>query len=356
MAFRGKTGGRLALKGYGGTVLDKFRKQLASGWPCGLTLLTGRDQYHLDIVQAELLEKLVPPRETDFSLSVYGEEKVDVASVVAAARSLGMFSPLRVILVREISSLEGEPEALSEYARQPPEGSYLVVRAPDLDKRRKLHKVLFSSAHTLEFGDVSRSDITRFSDDVRSKAAERNLTLSREVGAFLMETSQGNLYRVIGELDKIRDWFGGPGKVKVGLEDARQVLTGTELLQGWEVADAILDRNEAAGVLAARKLVESGGNAIQLLGGIAHRTRTMLQARALMEQGRPRAEIVTATRAFYIKDRLFRGVELYSFGEILNFPSLLAKADKALKSSTVDPGLILERLVRGLISRPVQES
>ena len=60
---------------------------------------------------------------------------------------------------------------------------------------------------------------------------------------------------------------------------------------------------------------------------------------------------MTATRAFYIKDRLFRGIELYSFGEILNFPSLLAKADKALKSSTVDPGLILERLVRGVISR-----
>jgi DNA polymerase-3 subunit delta len=262
-----------------------------------------------------------------------------------------MFSPRRVILVRELSSLEGGPEALSDYARQPPEGSFLVVRAPDLDKRRKLHKLIFSSAHTLEFGEVSRSDIARFADDVRDKAAERNLTLSREVGAFLMETSQGNLYRVIGELDKIRDWFGGQGKVRVGLEDARQVLSGTELLQGWEVADAILDRNEAAAVLAARQLVESGGNPIQLLGGIAHRIRTMLQARALMEQGRPRAEIVTATRAFYIKDRLFRGIELYSFGEILKFPALLAKADKALKSSAVDPGLILERLVRGVISR-----
>ena len=351
MAGRGKSGGRLSLKGYGGTVLEQFRGRLASGWPPGITLLTGKDQYHLDVAQTELLAALVPPGSTDFSLSIYAEEKVDVASVVAAARSLGMFSPQRVILVRELSSLEGEPEALSEYAGKPPEGSFLLVRAPDLDKRRKLHKALFSAAHTLEFGEVSRSDVSRFASDVRSKAAERNLTLSQDVGAFLMETSQGDLYRVIGELDKIRDWFGGEGKVNVGLEDARQVLSGTELLQGWEVADAILDRDEAAGLLAARKLVESGGNPIQLLGGIAHRTRTMLQARAMIEAGRPRSEIVTATRAFYIKDRLFQGVERYSFGEILAFPALLGKADKALKSSTVDPGLILEQLVRDVIAR-----
>ncbi len=351
MAGRRSTGGRLTLKGYGGAVLEQFRARLASGWPCGITVLTGRDQYHMDAVQAELLEALVPPGSTDFSLSVYADEKVDVGSVVAAARSLGMFSPRRVILVRELSSLEGEPEALSEYAGKPPEGSYLVVRAPDLDKRRKLHKVLFASAHTLEFGEVTRSDIGRFTDDIRNKAAERNLALSREVGEFLKETSQGDLYRVIGELDKIRDWFGGRGKVKVGLEDARQVLSGTELLQGWAVADAILDRNDAAGVLAVRQLVETGGNPIQLLGGIAHRIRTMLQARAMMAAGRPRSEIVTATRAFYIRDRLFRGIELYSFGEILAFPALLGKADKALKSSTIDPALVLERLVRDVITR-----
>jgi DNA polymerase-3 subunit delta len=351
MPGRGRTASRLTLKGYGGTVLEQFRSRLASGWPSGLTVLVGKDLYHMDTVQAELLKALVPPGSTDFSLTVYGEDKVDVASVVAAARSLGMFSPQRVILVRELSALEGEPEALSEYGRQPPEGSFLIVRAPDMDKRRKLHKALFACGHTLEFGLVSRSDDSRFKDDVRKMAAERNMTLSREVGAFLMETSQGSLYRVIGELDKIRDWFGGEGKVKVGLDDARKVLSGTELLDGWEVANAILDRDEAAGVVAVRKLVDSGGNSIQLLGGIAYRTRTMLQARAMLEQGRSRQEIVSATRAFYIRDSLFQGIERYSFPEILAFPALLGKADKALKSSTVDPGLILEQLVRDLIAR-----
>ncbi len=351
MPDRGRTGGRLTLKGYGGTVLEKFRSRLASGWPSGLTVLIGKDPYHMDTVQAELLESLIPPGSTDFTLTVYGEDKVDVASVVAAARSLGMFSPQRVILVRELSSLEGEPEALTEYGRQPPEGSFLIVRAPDLDKRRKLHKALFACGHTLEFGAVTRSDSSRFKGDVRKKAAERNLTLSREVGEFLMETSQGSLYRVIGELDKIRNWFGGEGKVKVGLDDARQVLSGTELLDSWAVADAILDRDEAAGVLAVRKLVDSGGNSIQLLGGIAYRTRTMIQARAMLEEGRPRPEIVSATRVFYNSDRLFQGIKRSSFREILAFPILLVKADKALKSSSVDPGLILEQLVRDMIAR-----
>jgi DNA polymerase-3 subunit delta len=165
-----------------------------------------------------------------------------------------------------------------------------------------------------------------------------------------MATSMGNLYQVIRELDKIRDWFGGSEPQTVRLEDARQVLSGTELLQGWEVADAILDRNEPSAILAVRKLLQSGGNPIQLLGGVAHRARTMLQARAMLETGRSRRDIVSATRSYYIQDRLFAGIERYSFHDLQTFPGRLMKADRALKSSSVDPCLILEGLLHEMIA------
>ena len=133
------------------------------------------------------------------------------------------------------------------------------------------------------------------------------------------------------------------------------MLSGTELLQGWEVADAILDRNEAYAIFAVRKLLQSGGNAIQLLGGISHRARTMLQARAMLETGRSRREIVNATRSFYIKDRLFSGIGRYAFEDLQKFPSRLMNADRALKSSSVEPCLILENLLHEIIAGQPQE-
>ncbi len=342
--------GKFLAKGYGGTVLEKVRTRLEAGWPCGVTLLTGKDLYHLDAVQEALLEGLLPEETSDFALSVFGEEKVEPATLVVAARSVGMFAAQRVILVRELSALEGKADPLVEYAANPPAGSYLIIRAPDLDKRRKLHKALATAAHCIECSAPSRADESRFRADVKKKAAERKLTLPQEVGLFLTQTSEGNLYQVIRELDKIRDYYGGDGPQTVRLEDARQVLTGTEILDSWEVANALLNRDEPAAILATRKLLRSGGNAVQLLGGIAYRARTMIQARAMLENGRSRREIVTATRSWYIKDSLFQGLNRYSFGELLAIPGELIQADRALKSSSVDPCLILENVLHRILA------
>ena len=61
------------------------------------------------------------------------------AAVVTAVRSVGMFSPRRVVLVKDVTALDGDPDVLKSYAKSPPPESYLLVRAPTLDKRRKLH-------------------------------------------------------------------------------------------------------------------------------------------------------------------------------------------------------------------------
>ena len=57
-------------------VLEKTLTALRGGsWPPGLTVLTGDDLYHLDRAQKALLETLVAPDESDFALTVFGEEK-----------------------------------------------------------------------------------------------------------------------------------------------------------------------------------------------------------------------------------------------------------------------------------------
>ena len=134
-----------------GQVLADLRKRIESGWPAGLTLLTGDDLYHLDRAKRALLDALVPGGPAELGLSVFSEERVDVGVVVSAARSVGMFSERRVVLVRDLAALDGDSEPLVRYAADPPAASYLLVRAPDLDRRRKLHQALVKSGRLLEF-------------------------------------------------------------------------------------------------------------------------------------------------------------------------------------------------------------
>jgi len=332
-----------------GVLLKALKRELKQGWPPGLTVLSGDDLYHLDVAQKALLETLVPPDATDFALSVFGDERVEVATVIAAARSAAMFAPRRVVLVREVAALDGEPDALTSYAQNPPPDSYLLVRAPQLDLRRKLHKALAGGGRFLDFRVPRYLDDRDLLDEMRRLAGEKGLTLDRAAVGFIVEVTAGDLYAIDAELEKLAAWLADQPKRKVTLEAARQVAAGSQLMSGWEVADAVLLRDRAAALGAAARLVEGGDEPIRIVGGVAWRARVMLQAKARLERGEPEAAVVKATRAWGYKDNLIRGLSRYSLEELLAFPLHLLQADRALKSGAVRPRAVLESLLDRLV-------
>lgn len=330
-------------------MLRQVHRTLEQGWPPGLTVLTGDDAYHLDLSQEALLRALVPEEEGEYSLTVLGgsEGRVDVGTAVAAARSMGMFSRRRVVLVREGARMDGDPAVLEAYAATPPEGSFLVIRAPTLDLRRKLHKALAAAGTTLRF-EAAATGPREAGQEIRALGKELGLDLPGPVVAFYLESCAGDLYRVRSELDKLRAFLGSNREVRVRLEDVRTVASGTAVLSGWEVADAILDRDTSGALRALRLLLGSGVDPLPLLGGLASRARSMLQAKAMDATGANPRTIVDGARAWYFKDRLFAGLGRYDLEELQAFPARLLAADVSLKTGADEPGAVLEHLVRAL--------
>jgi len=331
----------------GRELLREVEKELGREWTPGLTVLSGDDLYHLDRAQRKLLEVLTRDDASEFGLTVFGEDKVGLSAVVSAARSVGMFSPRRVVFVGNLAALEGEPETIQSYAAAPPAQSYLIVRAPSLDKRRKLHQVLAKSGRLLIF-EAGDPRYGRGERDVVAMAREKDLDVDSTTAGFLYQLAGGDLYRLSNELEKIRAWL-GDGDSRVTQEIVREVASSGGLLSGWEVADAVLRRDRATALAAARRLVDAGDEPIRVVGGLAWRARMMLQARALLDAGTSPNEVVNATRAFYYRDALLQGVSRYSVGELLRFPATLLQADKTLKSRSIHPRAVLENLVDRLI-------
>jgi DNA polymerase-3 subunit delta len=332
-------------------VLAAVRRQLAEGWPPGVTVLSGDDLYHLDLAQRELLERLVPEEDSDFALSVYGTDRVDISTVVGAARSVGMFANRRVVFVREVGALEGEPEALEEYAAAPPPGSYLLVRAPALDQRRKLHKALAACGKLVVL--QSPADPYAAASDLIAVARERGVRLERQAAELLAQLYGVDLYRIASELDKIRAWMGDRG-AKVNAETVREVASAGGMMSGWEVADSVVLRDRKRALAAARRLVDAGDEPIKIIGGLAWRARLMLQAKALSAARKPPDEPLR--KAWGFRDQMRQGLEKYSLDELLAFPAALLRADRTLKSRAIDPRAVLEDLVDRLTGAGRQES
>ena len=339
-------GGRRGARATGRETLERVRREIARGWPAGLTVLTGSDLFHLDRAQRELIGALVPP-DSPFALTVFGDEPVALSAVVAAARSAGMFSERRVVLVRELAAVEGTPEPLEAFAREPPRASFLIVRAPEIDRRRKLHQALVQLGRELAFEPMAEG-LT--SADVTNAARDKGVALEPKAAELLAEICHGDAYRLDAELEKIRLWRGAAAARPLDAAGLREIAVGSAALSGWEVSSALLARDRGAALAALRKLLDAGEEPLRLLGGLAHRARSMLVARALMSRGLPAGEAARAARIWGDPPALVAaGLARWGLDELLEAPSVLLEADRALKSRSLPPeavlGSALERLL-----------
>lgn len=343
---------------WGGAVWKAARAEVAKGWPLGLTVLTGEDIYHLDLAQALILEHLVPDLADSFGLSIVGEESITTSALVGSARSTGMFASRRVVFLRDIAGLEGDPEPLAAYAAAPPKESFLIVRAPKLDRKRKLHKALAELGRCLAFRPPTTEPALReMAVEVAAIAKSRGVKLDDHSAGFLVDVCGHDMNRIATELEKLSIWQGDDSKSGTPLDTAtiRTLVAGSCMLSGWELADALTERDTDSAMAAARRLVDSGDEPIRIVGGLASRARSLLRAKAMTEAGVSGKAVVDATRAWYFRDALARGLKRYSLRELLAMPKQLLDADRSFKSRGLDKGAVLEVLVSGL-TRPSPEN
>jgi len=332
---------------WAGAVLATLTAELSRGWPPGLTVLTGADAFHLDRAQRAILAHLVPDQEAAYAVSMFGSDPIAAASLVGAARSSGMFSERRVVFLRDVAALEGEPDALAAFAADPPRASFILVRAPKLDRKRKLHKVLAEAGRCLAFRPASSdAEVRELVRVLAGLARERGVTLEPGGAEFLLAVCGPDLNRIVGELDKVAAWLGDEATTrKVGAAQLRELVAGSGLMSGWELADALTARDPASALAAARRLLDGGEEPIRILGGLASRARALLKAKAMSEAGASAKSVVDAARAWYFRDALQRGLERYTLDELLAMPRHLHEADRTFKSRAIDKGAVLETLM-----------
>jgi DNA polymerase-3 subunit delta len=329
-------------------VLAGVRSRLERGWPSGLTVLTGEDRYHLDLAQREILEHLDGDDPSSYGRIVLGEEEVEIPRIVGAAQARSMFSSRRVVFVRDVMAIRGDVDDLEAYASDPPEESFVVIRAVKLDRKRKIHQLLASAPGLLAFEIGSVEELAR---EAIEMGRDRGLELDRAAGELLVEACLLDLHRVAAELEKVRCYVGDSANFRVDISVVREVVAASSFPADWAVANAVLARSSNGAVAAVRQAVEAGEEPLRIVGGLAFRARAMLQAKALLASGMGRRDVVSAVRAWAYGDALLQGLDRYTLADLLAFPARLLVADRQLKSASLPGATILETLVSDL-TRP----
>jgi DNA polymerase-3 subunit delta len=251
-----------------------------------LYLIAGTDGAKIDATRARLRARA----ERDggaASLQVFeagdGRGAPDHEALLAAIPAMSLTESRRYLLADGVErwrdrQLEEVATALGEL---PPELSVvLIARAKAPAKLARAVKA--AKGEVREFEAPKARDMPRA---LIGDAKRLGFRLEPAAARMLVDRMGANPQRLRNELERLALWAGEDGEVSAADLDA--MIADTSEAAVWALSDALLERDAAAALRVAERLIAQGENVTGLIYGLASRLRKACAAAAMLEEGLP---------------------------------------------------------------------
>jgi DNA polymerase III delta subunit len=302
------------------------RTQINSGAPDSLYLIQGEDEVEKSALAHEfeaLVEEGLRPFNVERvhagDLTTGDRLAAGVASLAAAARTLPMMAPRRVVLVFQAEALlvprresEAATRALDDLEglfREPEPQTTIVLVAGALDRRSRMYKLLTRQATIVLCGVIE--DLADAERWVKARIAAANMEIAPAAARLLAERCGTDVKRLRNDVERLVLY--ALGQKSVSLNDVREIAGPASLQDDWAMTNAIEAGDGGNALRQLAMMVEAGAPPEKVLGQLGWLVRSKFPTLA------PRALPAAI-------DAVFR-------------------TDVDLKSSAGDPRVLLERLV-----------
>jgi DNA polymerase III delta subunit len=262
------------------------RRQIQSGTPDAVYLLQGEDEVEKSALAAEFAD-LVDEGLRAFNVDrlyagdfTTGEKLMEgVASIAAAARTLPMMAPRRIVTVLQAETLlapkresEAAARALDELESlitgADPQTTLVFVAAA-VDRRSRMFKVFQRHASIVECGAIAdQADAERW---VRTRVAAGGSEIDPAAARLLVTRAGLDVRRLRAEVERLLLY--ALGQPRIGVDEARAIAGPSALLDDWALTNAI-EAGEVGEALRQLALtLDAGAPPEKILGQLAWMVR-----------------------------------------------------------------------------------
>jgi len=275
----------------GGTVpvvsAAAVRKQIESGATDPVYLLLGEDDVEKSALAHEF-EELVEEGLRAFNVEpihcndVATGDKLSsaVSSLMAAARTLPMMAPRRVVIVFQADALlvpkrESEAatralEELESFVQHPEQQTTVVFVAGSIDRRGRMFKQLQKHATLVECGVIeSQADAERW---VRNRVAAAGAQIEPAAARLLAERGGADVKRLRNDVDRLLLY--ALGQKTITLDDARQMAGPAALQDDWAMTNAIEAGDAPTALRQLALMLDAGAPPEKVLGQLGWLVRS----------------------------------------------------------------------------------
>ena len=182
-------------------------KQLIADLQAGIFkpvyLLTGEENYYIDVVSDYFENKVIDESMRDFDQTVVYGRDTTMAAVINDAKRYPMMSPVHLVIVKEAQDIETKQwELLATYLQKASEKGVIVFcyRHKKLDKRTAVYKAIDKYGCVYETPKVWENQVPRWiADQVKSNG----FSISDKATLMLAEYLGADLGKIANELSKL---------------------------------------------------------------------------------------------------------------------------------------------------------
>lgn len=166
-------------------------------------LLTGEENYYIDVVSNYFEEQVIDPSVRDFDQTVLYGRDVDMATVVSTVKRYPMMSPIHLVIVKEAQDIDVRQwDRLAAYLQQPSDRSVLVLcyRHKKLDKRTAVYKAIDKAGVIFESPKVYDNQVPAW---IMREVGAHGYSISDKAAAMMAENIGVDLGKIANELSKL---------------------------------------------------------------------------------------------------------------------------------------------------------
>lgn len=333
------------------TTPDKLSKALRSGSRGGVFFLFGDDEYLKEEAAAAITAAHLDPATRDFNYDQLRGADLEPETLASIANTPPMMAEWRVLVVREVQALAANARgraAVESLLERPIPGLALVLVATLPDKTKaKFYEQLKKQAVAIDFAQLSAADLPGW---LIERAGTHDVELEPHAARALAATGS-ELGTLVQELIKLVDYIGD--RKRITKDDVTAIVGSVPKQNRWDWFEMIGDgrfRDARAAIPVLLDAAESGVGLVIGLG--THFLRLGVAAaggdRALGAALPPHQR--------WLAGRITKQARRWDTHTVEDAIDDLLRADRLLKSSSLDEQQIIEELLLRLEQRSTRQA
>jgi DNA polymerase III subunit delta len=330
---------------------DKLRRALAEGRRGGVFFLFGEEEFLKEEAAAAITAAHLDPATRDFNYDQLRGADLEPETLASIANTPPMMAEWRVLIVREAHALAANARgrAAVEGLLEKPIPELALVFVATLPERTKaaFYEKLKKKAVSVEFPQLSSADMPGWLID---RAQSHSVEL--ETGAARALAATGSDLGVLTqEIAKLADYVGD--RKRITFDDVTAIVGSVPRQNRWDWFDMVGAARFHDARAALPVLLESGESGVGLVIGLG----TQFLRLGIAAAGGERAlGSALPPHQRWLAARIAKQARQWNATSVEDAVDDLLRADRLLKSSSLDDRQILEELLLRLEQRSARRA